>query len=996
MKAILLNLFLLINLICYSQNIRNYQALQSRLKQAHELFEKNNFIAAGTLFENISKQSPENSEIHSESTFYNALSILRTNVGRGKELLQNYVEKYPESLYSDKAWFELGKTDFESGQYPNMIEAFKKVKTEKLSKEDQIEIIYQHGYALFMQQEYGAAENEFFRIKDSGDKIAPYAQYYYGHIQYLKGANQEALDIFNKLKDHQAFSQIIPYYNCQIYYRLHRYSEVINMAVTLLPKANDEQRLSLLRLQANSYFQLDQYDKAIPILEKWLTDTKLQSRDEFYMLGYSYYTLERYNEAKNYLERSTTDNDQLSQSAWFHLAGCYIKLNEKQKAANAFEAAANMNYNPEIKKEALFNQSKIIYELSYTPGNDNIKAFDRFISQYPDSKQNENAYQQLTKIYMSTNNFKDALESIGKIQIKSESIENVWQHAAYHRGLELFKNMDYTNAINCFDLVNQHGSNNQLKTASIYWKAESFYRLEDYDKAIAGFSNFLSLNNRSIPEYELAQYSLAYSLFQKQQYESAITSFTQFIGTNNLKDKVKTGDAYNRIADSYYSMRNYNSALQYYEKAVQLNAFEPDYAMYQKAMCLGLIQDNNGKIKELENLLHVFPESEYAVSAIYEQGRTSERNGQTAKAVENYNKIITNFPESDYLPKALVQMGLISYNNSDFKQSLQYHKRVAENFPGSPEAESAMLGIRNSYMELNDINAYIAYSNQLNVKNISNSEQDSLLYQSAEKMVTTNDPGAKIALEQYLQQFPSGNFRVNAHYYLAESKYNTGEYSSALENYKVVISEKDHIFKELSLTRAGELEYNAKSWQNALSIYEQLDQITQNDWNKIRAKAGKMRCHFQLANYQACIEASQELLSLEKLPENTNWEANFKLAISHYKLGRNQQAIPLLIKLATDLGTQEGAEAKYLIANILNSEGKFDEAENEIMDFISKNTPHQYWLAKSFVLLADIYTNKNDIFQATHTLKSIIENYQIVDDGIIEEAKKRLVKFEKQ
>ena len=993
MRAILLNLFLLLSLISYSQNISNYQALTSRLKQAHELFEKNNFIAAGTLFDNIARQSQENSEIHSEAMFYHALSILRTNADKGKELLLKYVEKYPENIYSNNAWFELGKTNFESEQYSGMFEAFKKIKVDKLSQEDQIEIIYQNGYALFMQQNYEAAEKEFLRIKDSGTKIAPYAQYYYAHIQYLKGNNQEALEIFNKIKDHQAFSKIIPYYNCQIYYRLQRYNDVINMTEALLPTANEEQQLNLLRLQANSYFQLDQYDKVIPILERLIT-LNVQSRDELYMLGYSYYSTERYNEALTYLEKSATGNDQLAQSAWYHLGGCYIKLNDKQKAANAFEVAANMNHNPEIKREALFNQAKIIYELSYTPVNENIKAFDRFISQYPDSKQNEGAYQYLTKIYMNTGNYKDALESIGRIRVKSEQIENAWQHVAHYRGLELFNNLDYTNAIKYFDLALQHGIDNQLKATSTYWKAESYYRIKDYDKAIAGFQNFFSLNNRSVPEYELAQYSLAYSLFQKQQYEQAIVSFIQYIGVNSLKDKAKTSDAYNRTGDSYYALRNYSNALQYYEKAIQLNAFEPDYAMYQKAMCLGLMQDNNSKVVWLENLLRAFPESEYAATAIYEQGRTWERSNQTAKAIESYNRIINHFPENEYSSKALLQMGLISYNNSDFKQSLQYYKKIVETYPSSQEAESAMLGIRNNYMELNDINTYIAYSNQHSIQNISNSEQDSLLYQAAEKMITANNPQARTALEQYLQQFPSGNFRINAHYYLAENKYAAGEYSSALKDYKVIISEKDHVFKELSLARAAELEFNAKAWQNALAMYEQLDQIAKTDWNIIRAKAGKMRCNYEIGNYQACIDAAQELIATEKLPANTNKEANFKLAMSLYKLEKKQQAVPLFINLATDTATPEGAEAKYMIANILNSEGKLDEAENEIMDFISKNTPHQFWLAKSFVLLSDIYVSKNDIFQATHTLKSIVDNYPNTNDGIIEEAKNKLEKIE--
>jgi hypothetical protein len=71
-------------------------------------------------------------------------------------------------------------------------------------------------------------------------------------------------------------------------------------------------------------------------------------------------------------------------------------------------------------------------------------------------------------------------------------------------------------------------------------------------------------------------------------------------------------------------------------------------------------------------------------------------------------------------------------------------------------------------------------------------------------------------------------------------------------------------------------------------------------------------------------------------------------------------------------------------------------SEDEITDFISKNTPYQYWLGKSFLLLADIYLSKDDQFQAKHTLKSLYENYNDDNDGIKAEAAKKLLVIENE
>jgi hypothetical protein len=64
-----------------------------------------------------------------------------------------------------------------------------------------------------------------------------------------------------------------------------------------------------------------------------------------------------------------------------------------------------------------------------------------------------------------------------------------------------------------------------------------------------------------------------------------------------------------------------------------------------------------------------------------------------------------------------------------------------------------------------------------------------------------------------------------------------------------------------------------------------------------------------------------------------------------------------------------------------------DQAEKVITDFADKTTPHQFWMAKSFLLWADIFKIKGDDFQAIQTLQSLIDYYEKTDDGIVDEAK---------
>ncbi|HET6555753.1 MAG TPA: tetratricopeptide repeat protein [Prolixibacteraceae bacterium] len=983
--------------LLHGQHTVYIQSVNSEMQQAKELYVARNYISAINQFDRIASQSGENSEVRAEAMYYKAMCSLKLDNGNAETQINEFMNEFPESTFRNRALFELAVYQFDRKKYSPVLKALEGFDKSKLTKDELAHFYYLRGYSNFELEKMPQAEADFVEIKEGNSLYAAPAQYYYGHIHYLSGDYETALQEFVRLKANPVFEKVIPFYISQIYYKQGKYKEVVEYTAPLINNVTADQQPELSRILGDSYFHLQQFKEAIQFLEFYLSDKNNRGRPENYMLGYSYYLNNEHEKAIKHLEVASKGKDELAQNAYYHLADCYVATNEKNKARQAFEAASEFDFDPKIKEDALFNYAKITYELSYSPFNETIKAFDKYISLYPDAERNDVAYDYLVKVYMSTNNFRDAMASIENIKVKSPAVKRAYQRVAYYRALESFNNLDYRGAIANFDKSLEAGDfDKNYRPLSLFWKAEAYYRIGDFNRAIAGYNTFMKTpGSFAIPEYRQAHYNLAYAYFQIKDYAGASDNFRKYLNLDGESRNEKVADAYNRLGDTYYLNRDYSAAISNYDKSVRMNSYDADYALYQKAFCQGLQRDYQQKITSLQSLVSTFPRSSYQDDALFELGRTFERLNQPQVSINHYKDLIAKFPQSNLLNKTLVQLGLAYYNVNDYQTSIGYYKQVVERSPNSPETQAALIGLKNAYLEQNDVDAYFAYTSKLgNNVQVSVSEQDSLTYRAAEKLYMANDKKAGPQLERYLSQFPNGSFALNSHYYLAEILYNNGEVAKALGHYEYVIAQPDNFFTEMALSRAGGLYYNAKNYQKALASFERGARISGSGSNALNAVTGIMRSQYQLGNYQASIEAANSVLASEKVSDILRRETNYILATSYYKTGSKDKAFPILSKLSSETNSAEGAEAKFLVAEILFERQRLKEAENEIMDFIDKNSPHQYWLARSFLLLSDIYIKNGDEFQAKHTLKSIEENYPEKNDGIMQTTRQKLQEIE--
>ncbi len=169
-----------------------------------------------------------------------------------------------------------------------------------------------------------------------------------------------------------------------------------------------------------------------------------------------------------------------------------------------------------------------------------------------------------------------------------------------------------------------------------------------------------------------------------------------------------------------------------------------------------------------------------------------------------------------------------------------------------------------------------------------------------------------------------------------------------------------------------------------------LEKAAVNPQNRLTSLKGELRSSYQLGDAQKTISAANKISNADNIPEELLREAIFMRAKANYSLNNFNEALADFRRTAIEVASEEGAESKYRVADLLYRQDKLTEAEQVITEFIDQNTPHQYWMARVFLLLADISIKKGDTLQARGTLLGLKDYYTIDDDGILDEVRSRL------
>lgn len=964
---------------------------ETHYRQGVALYEKEKYAAAQHEFRQAAqKTGTDDGSQRMHIRYYLARCASELGDTNAEEVLLAFIDDYPASIYVNDIRFALASTLHEKGDYRSAYELFTEVRPYELGYARLDEYNFKTGYSAYMSGDIDKAYSYFSNV--TGDeRYLPHATYYLGYIDYTRGNLQAAKRRFRDIADNPAYAPLIPFYLLQIEFSEQNYPYVIENGIPLMAKATPARRAEIARIVSEAYFHQKQYPEALAYITEYETLGGEMGPEERYLAGFCNYDDGNYGKAAEQLASVAGTNDELGQNASFHLGDVYLRSGDKTRAMRAFGQAASARFNPAIREEAMFNYGKLQYELGGGAFNEAITTLDNFVNEYPRSARIDEAREYLLAAYFNSRNYEAAYEAIRLVKNPDNNVKTALQKITYFRALDYFEEGDYDKAIEFFRISDENQFNPKYTALTKFWTAEAYMRKGEYVQAIPLLKSYILLSPSNEREHQIANYDLGYCYFNRQAWGEAEGWFAKFTNLYKTRDAIRA-DAFNRLGDIGLARREYTRAIEQYDQAIRTgSARESDYATYQRALMQGLAGQTDRKIESLRSIINA-RQGDYVDDAMFELGRTYVQHDRFSDGAAILRRLVADYPESPYYLSALSQLGLTYQNLGNDNEALRYYKMVVEQFPDSPQAKDAMLGIRNIYVDRNDIDAYAAFARQSGIEtNVTVVERDSLTFAAANRIYQGGNYNRALPLmKSYLEQFPRGAYRVDALYAVGDASLNEGDRPAALAAFAEVGAIPGTRYRSPALRQAARIQSENKDYAAAAATYRELANTATQAETAAEALGGYLRSSVATENGEAVITAADEVIASPFVTPELNREALFAKAQALHKQGDDEQALPIYREVASDNRTRDGAEARYRVISILYEQGKYKAAEDEVFAFAEQNTSYQYWMGRAFLVLGDIYTKLNDTFQAKATYQSIIDGYGDKNDGVVAEAREKL------
>lgn len=862
--------------------------------------------------------------------------------------------------------------------YAEALSVYDRVQKSALADtERQAELEYRRGYCCLKLALWDRADAAFASLEsDPAWKDA--AHFYRAYILYARGDYAAAKQAFLACNTNKAPGDMADFYLSQIYYNEGDYTRALPTAQALLRRGDAVPvafRAEANRIAGESLYLTGNSRDAVGYLRNYVADTETPALSALYILGLSEYGSGQYTAAEKTLRPVTADDSAMGQNAYLYIGQALLKTGDTDGAIMAFDRALHMTHDQAAREAAYYNYAVARYSGGTVPFGSSVTTFEEFLTLFPDSRYAEDVRRYIITGYVTDDNYEAALAAINRVKKPSDAVLGAKQQVLYTLGA---RNLAAGNAEAALSQLRQARglSRHNAQTAREVELAlgEAMLRTGDFDGAAEALRGYLQ--GSVTANTPVALYDLGYALMGLHEYADAASAFDRMIKNPGDMSTDAVADAWTRMGDCRYYQKDWSNAVAAYDKAYNISPSSADYVLFQKSVIQGYTGDFTGKLKGLERLEREFPSSALLPDALLEMTEAQLRTGDTKGAITVWRRLIQNYPETAQGRQAYLQMALTMTDTGNTDSAVETYKELITRFPTSDEGAQAVEALKRIYASRGDMDSFMTFMAGVdNAPRIDPGEAERTAFEVAEQQFLDGE-GSKL-LQQYVSRYgDNGAQAVTAYAYLMDEADESGNMDDALKYARRIVNRwPDNSAAELAYAILGQSEYAAGNGEEALEAWKQLERRASTPALANEARLGIMRVARDLARPDDLARAAEAVLASSTVGAEDKTEALFSRGLAMQLRGDDRGAIRAWQDMASMTDELYGAKAAVYLAETQLAVGDKSAAQATAEKFVNSGTPHAYWLARGFIVLADALKAQGQTYQAREYLMALRDNY---------------------
>jgi tetratricopeptide (TPR) repeat protein len=620
------------------------------------------------------------------------------NYAQAVQLAQEFVRRYPGDPLLARVRVLEGFAQYQLGDYGRAIMAFQNV----LDRHVNTEVAER---ALFLSTMAYHQEGELDRLitnyRHIASRLLPTPSYWrartyfqLGEAYYSQGLYREAEGMYRLVLTGYPRSNVAAASLQGLVASLSTIGEY-DLALQeqqrfLLALANADSDEGTNSLAVGSiYFNQSKYEEALAQFQDFLAKHPDDPEAAFALMnaGDCYYRLQFYEQAVeswNQLLRRFPDSSVASE-ALYRIADTYFGLGDFQTAKASYARLQAKSPTGKHAADAAFGLANCAYNL----GQDDaaIAAFGSFLQMYPKDVRVEDAELGIQSCYYRSG--KDMEEYLQRNPDSALAADVYW-----NQGQDAFASGDLLKAARNFERVTLDYPDSESGAGALYYLAESYYRLEEWQQSLAGYRNFIT-THPSHDLVEISKFRAGTVLFQLEryaeaadQYESlrdvhphgeyaALASYNASIAYQKIEDwpaaigalmlvlhdypeSEKSAGVWLQIAAIYQQeMGSYDDALKAYDEALARGEASPAEIHYQRGQCLEKLNRLDDAIAIYRSAADSGGSDPFVLASLNRIAEIHEERHDWAAAVAAYQQILRSGAGDDWISMAQARIEFI-------------------------------------------------------------------------------------------------------------------------------------------------------------------------------------------------------------------------------------------------------------------------------------------------------------------------------------------------